>query len=588
MAFLSSAFETLRAVVKAAMQTGTRFDTVVVFRRKAIRIILIFFCAIMAINAVVAKFFYPEFTLNDLKLVLLLIAQGLIILNLPRMRRFFVLWAVLTAAFFTNVTMMGLVHDTGIQDSTVLFAIFMPLLGVYFVGSIGAIGGWFGGLISFTVLLFHSLKQPPPDTYLGGYSQPFDIYTMAVSALTLSMIIALTLHDALLRALLQSRDNLERARRSDTERIRFFGTVSHEVRNSLNGLFGLTTSLLQEELSPQVREKVMLIQASGNSLIGTLNDSLEISRLEYGPIDIVHRPVALDSLIRTAVSVWHPSADAKGLSLTAELPESLPHTVLLDEGRIRQILDNLISNAIKFTPEGHIRLLLDTAEVSETHIELHFRIADTGIGIHPEQLDRIFDPYRQENKDISTRFGGTGLGLYICRLLAEQMGGAVRVEKSDRSGSTFHLVIPTNISAPERPEVTIAGAADNPPLSVLAVDDHEASRNYLKTLLTSWEIPVETVSSGADCLDRLETGRFNLLLLDSNMPGMTGLELLRIIRSLDGNICTIAAIVISADGSERIRHDFRSLAISDFLVKPVTPDMLWRSIKRLTCTDETN
>lgn len=574
----SSAGKAVYNSVLASLQTGTRLDGVVAFRRRAIRIILVFFLIMLVISALTTKLFHPELTFNDAKIVALFLLTLGVILLLKRMRRFLILWTSLILLFYLNITFTGIRDGTGILASAVLFAVFMPVLGVYFIGSLGAAGGWLGGLISFSVLLAYSLRFPPHDLYLGGYSQPIDVYVMAVGSLTLSLIIALTLHDALLRALLVSQRNLDRARRSDSERIRFFGTVSHEVRNSLNGLYGLTTSLLQEDLTPDVREKVMLIQASGNSLIRTLNDSLDVSRLEYGSVEIVVKPTELRKIIHSTVAFWQPSAESKGLKLSADLPGQLPDFVLVDEARIRQILDNLIANAIKFTPEGDIRLHVETAQISSSRTELHFRIADTGIGIRPDLVERIFDPFRQEHDAVRGQFGGTGLGLYICRLQTDQMGGSIRVESTGRSGSVFHVVIPTEVSSTDLDNPHSEAGTPRNGLKVLAVDDHEGSLNYIRTLLASWDINFDTASTGQACLEKLQTENFGLLLLDSNMPEMSGLEILKAIRQTGTSADELQVIVISADGSEQTRSDFQSLGISGFLVKPVTPEMLWSAI----------
>ncbi len=571
--------------VLEAFEVSTDYEDIQAFRRSAIRFILIFFILVMVLNFIATKTFNPSLTYHDGISSGLCLTLTLIILNLKRMKRFFWLWLALMSTFFGYVCLMGVIDQTGIQVGAMFLTVIMPIVGVHFIGRLGAIGCWLMASATYVFLLLHSLSLPPPEVYFGGYSQIYDLLIMAFLALTFSLIISLTLHEAILTALTTARRNLRRAHASEKERLRFFGAVSHEVRNSINGVFGITSSLLQDDLSDDVRNKVELIQASGNSLVRVLNDTLEITRLESNSMQILSECIDLQHMLTQMSSRWQMSAAGKGLSFFIQLSPEIPTKIMSDAGRIGQVLDNLLSNALKFTQSGSICLSVSSVETVNDRTILQFDVTDTGCGIHIDRQARIFEPYRQADEDTYLHFGGTGLGLYICRLIAVQMGGTVELVQSDSTSTTFRYCVPVELCAPDNQacdtpdEIRVGNIKD---FRILAVDDRAPNLRYLQTLFTAWDLDLETVNSGSDCLQKMQSAQFDLILLDLNMPNMGGVELLTHIRNLPSPVCDITAIIISADVDEDRRRQLTDLDANIFLAKPVTPDMLWTALLQAT------
>lgn len=581
MTFWRKTREVFKESVIDAFQIGSSFEGVHAFRRRAIRILLIFFICVLILNFALTKVFNPHLTYHDLISLAIGGILVLAILNLHHLKRFFWLWLVLSSIFFSFVVMMGFVDQTGLQVGALLLTVIMPLVGVYFIGRIGAIGCWVMGAIAYAILFSYSLSQPPPNTYFGGYSQIYDLLIMGLLGLTLSMIIALTLNDAIMRALTIARSNLERARISEMERTRFFGAVSHEIRNTLNGIFGIASSLMRTELSDEARSKVELIQVSGNSLIHVLNDTLEVTRLETGNLELSSDAVDLHALFLQTAARWRFSAENKGLAFVDLLAPDVIRWVQTDATRIRQVLDNLLSNALKFTQTGEVRMSLTADSTEDEKAILRFQVEDTGCGIHPDRAEHIFEPYRQESSSTFARYGGTGLGLYICRLLAGQMNGNIRLDSSSGGMTRFVFEIPASpcadpsSNAERRTETDLQGLQK---LKTIAVDDRLPNRRYLETIFASWDLGIVTAESGPKCLDLMKSEYFDVLLLDLNMPDMSGQELLQKIRKLDGRNRDITVIVVSAEGHDEQRKLLMSMGVEVFITKPVTPAMLWSAL----------
>lgn len=581
MTFLSKAHTVFRESITDAFQIGGDFEDLHALRRRAIRVILIFFLFVLLLNFLATKVFYPGITYHDMISAVIAFLLMTTLYNLQKMKRFFFLWLTLTSLFFADVVLMGYLDGTGLQVGALLLTVLMPLIGVYFIGRLGAIGCWVMGMISYAILFSISMSQPPPEIYFGGYSQIYDILVMAVIGLTLSLIIGLTLNEALISALGRARKSLARARTSELERTRFFGAVSHEIRNALNGIFGISASIMKDDLPEATRAKVELIQTSGTSLIRVLNDTLEITRLESGRMEMSNDCFELRKLcIQTALR-WQNTAHDKGIEFNVSCSDDVPAIVRADQARIGQVLDNLLSNAFKFTQIGSVSLNMTAHELHDGRYMLRFSVTDTGCGVHPDRKSSIFDPYRQETGDTFARYGGTGLGLYICRLIAEQMQGHIWLERSDSEFTEFRFEFPVEmVDSLESCDDThsLSGPDTLRDLRVIAVDDRLPNRRYLQTIFSSWELSLTTADSGADCLAKLDDSIFDVLLLDLNMPEMSGQELLQRVRALPTDNRNITVIVVSADGHEELRERLRGFGANLFVTKPLTPDMLWQAL----------
>ena len=587
MSFIARAFRQTGYHLSDLFGLGSEFDGVLNFRRRAITIILTFFIVLIILTQVSLKFIEPEINIHDIKSAFVVAFLIGTIFLLQRLSGFFWVWLALTVAFFANIIFLGVSERTGIQTGAILLAVFMPIMGTYFIGRTGAIGGWLLGAVSFTVLYRYSLSHIPTNITTGELVQIGDLFLMSMGALTLSLLMALTLHQALVQALNEAQNNLERARLSEMERTRFFGTVSHEVRNSLNGIFGITTSLLRDEdLPDHTRRQIELVQSSGDSLVRVLNDMLELTRLESNGIEIIRKPTELRAVTLRTASRWQLSATDKHLDILIENDPQVPEWGLIDYARLTQVMDNLLSNAIRFTNHGHIKLSMSASSIGNDQIMLNIRVSDTGVGIQSEQIEKIFEPYRQESSSTFAKHGGTGLGLYICRLLLSQMNGTINVEHTGQNGTVFRISLPVDLTeAPAEDQLLQKGAASVSTLTrILAVDDRLPNRVYLQTLFKSWGINVITAESGADCLRKAKSEPFDLLLLDLNMPEMNGLELLTRLRNSNSVNRDIQAVVVSAEIPEDTELKLRDLDVQHYLKKPITPKMLWETVNH-ACAD---
>jgi two-component system, sensor histidine kinase and response regulator len=315
------------------------------------------------------------------------------------------------------------------------------------------------------------------------------------------------------------------ASRSKSE---FLANMSHEIRTPLNGVIGMLELLLQGELPPGQREYAQTAALSGEALLGVINDILDFSKIEAGKLELDAHDFDLREAIEDTCEMLAPQAHGKGLELLAWIDEGVPPLVRGDRGRLRQVLTNLLANAIKFTAAGDVTLRV-RSDVADGRARLAFEISDTGIGIEAEAVARLFDPFSQADTSVTRRYGGTGLGLAISRRLVELMGGELRCESTPGEGSTFRFTadagVPAGIRPTRRPRASLP-----PDLHVLVVDDSATNRDIVEAYLVGRGVRVATAASGDEALGRLHAAMragdpFGLVVLDFHMPGMNGIEL---------------------------------------------------------------
>jgi signal transduction histidine kinase/CheY-like chemotaxis protein len=438
-----------------------------------------------------------------------------------------------------------------------------PMMMAATMAPYAAVLGWVGWLTSETALRNGDLLRAltPPATLA--------LYALLIWPTRRHLL------DGWLR-LLAAKLEAERASRAKSE---FLATISHEIRTPLNGILGMAQALQADRPAPEQMRRLRVIRSCGETLLAILDDLLDLSRIEAGQLRVEREAFDLEHVTRGAAATFGPLAEKKGLSFDFSIDRSAAGRFLGDPVRLRQVLYNLVSNAVKFTHRGAVGVCVAYAEG-----RLTLEVADSGIGIPADKLEHIFEKFVQADASPTRTAGGAGLGLAICRELVELMGGRIQVDSVAGRGSVFKVVLPLERRAePQPPEPTreaAAGASSVRPRSILAAEDNEVNRLVLTTLLRQEGLSVTVVANGAEAVEAWRNGSWDLVLMDIQMPVMDGVTAARRIRGEEGasERRRTPIIAVTANALPEQRAEYEQAGMDLVVTKPLEVAALFRAI----------
>jgi len=381
----------------------------------------------------------------------------------------------------------------------------------------------------------------------------------------------------------------KKAREAARIKENFMANMSHEIRTPLNSILGFTNLLRTRRLDAEPEEFVLAIQKAGENLLAIINDILDLSKIEAGMMRIENNPFSVRGLFHSVCTLFSERIKEKRLEIRIEIDACVPDTLIGDATRLTQILVNLIGNAIKFTEKGHIFLHIYNKKIEDEHIELGVVISDTGIGIRKDKISGIFDRFHQAEDTTTRNYGGTGLGLSIVKDLLLLQNGNIAVKSEPGKGTTFRFYIPYLISSIQ---ITADAAAEacklecypSGALRLLVVDDNKMNQSLMKYLLTEWNLSFDIVGNGLGALALLKTKKYDMILMDIQMPGMDGYATVKRIRN--ELLQDIPIIAMTAHALAGEREKCLSYGMNEYLSKPINERQLYHFISKFSGKDD--
>ena len=372
----------------------------------------------------------------------------------------------------------------------------------------------------------------------------------------------------------------DEAQRASAAKSQFLANVSHELRTPMNAIVGLTDAMLAADIEAKQREQLQLVERSGRAMVAMIGDLLDVAKIEAGHLELESIPLDLVRVIRDIASLFEPSARKKGLELRLEMSPDVPAWVLGDPLRLRQVLANLVGNAVKFTERGSV-----TLAVSAVDDRFTFSVSDTGIGIPKADREHVFQPFFQVDRSHTRRYGGTGLGLAIARDLVERMGGSIALDSTEGCGTTLTVRVtllpataPVGAMSPVPEPVTTRGKP------VLVVDDNPINLKVAQILLERLGVTTETASCGKDAVARFSPGKYAAILMDVQMPDMNGYDVTQAIREREAGQSRVPILALTASAMPSELDRVKAAGMDDLLTKPITIAHLSTALRAVLTT----
>lgn len=464
----------------------------------------------------------------------------------------------------------GPVGISAIALTTILATIFFGLrLGI----AIAVTGGLSIAVVAFLVVAGDMSFVVEPSTYVRS-SLAWIVTVLGFAVLCTIVVFTL---GKLIGALTKTMDELATAKAAAEEANQaksvFLASMSHEIRTPMNAILGFSEILTSSIREGQQREFLDAIRTSGKSLLGLINDILDLSKVEAGKLELEFGPCDAAAIARDMAQIFVQKAEEKGIEFLVEVTDDFPAGVVLDELRLRQSVINLIGNAIKFTDKGHVKLIASGSPSGDDAVDLRFDVTDTGIGIPDDQLGKVFGAFEQTKGQSAAKFGGTGLGLSISKRLCQMMGGDITLSSQLGVGNTFSIVL-DGIAVASEADVAACSADESvpevsfDPARILVVDDVPNNRLLIKTYLSDYEFEVVEAGDGNEALDAVRAQAPSVVLTDLRMPAMDGMKLTRHLKD-DPASSHVPVIAVTASAMKEEEEQLREIC-DDFLTKPVS------------------